>query len=306
MSNVFKALEKAERERGKEREPKIDLPPLPEDPETPRREEVALERRMIEETGLPQIITSVQQTSQVGEQFRKLRSQILKFKGPDSPRTIMVTSAMNSEGKTFVAVNLAAGIARELHMQALLVDCDLRNPSVTGLFDLPKMKGLSDYLAGDGASRDAILKTRMEKLELLPAGRIQENPTELIGSKKMEVLLEELKAEQSNRYIVLDSTPILATTEPEVLARLVDGIVFVVRAGVTPRETIQQAMRSIGKEKVIGVVLNDLVFKSSALNSRYFGSDGYYYRYGYGYGKKGSENNKKWWQKIVRRNPEKV
>ena len=108
MSKIFRALEKAERERGKEREPKIDLPPLPEDPETPKREEVALERRLVEETGLPQIITSFQQTSQVGEQFRKLRSQILKFKGPDSPRTIMVTSAMNSEGKTFVAANLPA------------------------------------------------------------------------------------------------------------------------------------------------------------------------------------------------------
>ena len=98
----------------------------------------------------------------------------------------------------------------------------------------------------------------------------------------MEAFIQELKSQQSNRYIIFDSTPILATTEPEVLGRLVDGIIFVVRAGLTPRETIQQAIRSLEKEKILGVVLNDLDFKSSALHSRYFGSDGYYYKYGYG------------------------
>ncbi len=300
MSKIIKALEKAERERGKEREMKIVLPLPPEDHESPKREEIFSERRMVEEVDVPRLITSFQQSSQAAEQFRKLRSQILKFKSPDSPRTIMVTSAMNSEGKTFVAANLAAGIARDLHTQALLVDCDLRNPSLTDLFNLPRTKGLSDYLAGDGGPHDHIVRTGLEKLSVLSAGSMQENPTELIGSKKMGAFLQELKSQESSRYIVLDSTPILATTEPEVLARLVDGVVFVVRAGFTPRETIEQAIRSIGKEKIIGVVLNDLVFKSSALQSRYFGSDGYYYRYGYGKNK--GNNNRKWWRKILRKN----
>ena len=283
MSRIFKALEKAERERGQERELRADSPPPPDTPGEPEQGKVSLERITGEEiVSVPQWIASFKQNSQAAEQFRKLRSQILKLSSPDSPRSIMVTSAMNGEGKTYVAANLAAGIAKHLHAQALLVDCDLRNPSLSEWFNLPKAKGLSDYLAGEGAPLEYFFKTGLEALSVLPAGNLRENPTELVGSRKMEAFLKELKAQQSNRYIILDSTPILATTEPEVLARLVDGVIFVVRAGAVPRETIQQALRSIGKEKIIGVVLNDLVFKSSGLNSRYFGSDGYYDGYGYG------------------------
>ena len=180
-----------------------------------------------------------------------------------------------------------------------MVDCDLRNPSLSEWFDLPKSKGLSDYLTGNGHPHEYILKTGLEKLSVLPAGGVQENPTELIGSKKMDALIRELKSQQNNRYIILDSTPILATTEPEVLGRLADGIIFVVRAGLTPRETILQALQSLEKEKIIGVVLNDLDFRSSALHSRYFGSGAYYYKYGYG--KSNHNSKKKWWQQWSRK-----
>ncbi len=98
----------------------------------------------------------------------------------------------------------------------------------------------------------------------------------------MEALVHELKSRYPDRYVIFDSTPLLATTEPEVLGKLVDGIIIVVRAGVTPRETVKQAIASLEKEKILGVVLNVVEFKSSGLFSRYFGSDGYYYRYGYG------------------------
>jgi Mrp family chromosome partitioning ATPase len=97
----------------------------------------------------------------------------------------------------------------------------------------------------------------------------------------MEALIQELKERYNDRYIILDSTPMLATSEPEVLSKLVDGIVFVVRAGVTPRETIKQAVSTLEKEKILGVVLNDLQFKSSGLTNRYFGSDDSYYGYRY-------------------------
>ncbi len=303
MSRIFKALEKAERGREKDKGLRIGFPAALVAPDRAEHERAGLERIVTEQMGeTPLWMVSLQQNSQAAEQFRKLRSQILRLGTPDSPRTIMVTSAMDGEGKTFVAANLAAGIARHLHAQALLVDCDLRDPSLSEWFNLPKTKGLSDYLAGDGVPSEYVLTTGLEKLSVLPAGNLRENPTELVSSNKMEAFLEELKSRQNNRYIILDSTPILATTEPEVLARLVDGIIFVVRAGNVPRETIQQAIRSIGKEKVIGVVLNDLVFRSPALNSRYFGSNGYYrYGYGYGYGKKKTESKKKWWQRFLRK-----
>jgi Mrp family chromosome partitioning ATPase len=110
----------------------------------------------------------------------------------------------------------------------------------------------------------------------------------------MEALVHELKSRYRDRYVVFDSTPLLATSESEVLAKLVDEIIVVVRAGSTPRETVNQAIASLEKKKILGLVLNDVEFKSSGLTSRYFGSDGYYYRYGYGYGKRGPKPQRRW------------
>jgi exopolysaccharide/PEP-CTERM locus tyrosine autokinase len=206
----------------------------------------------------------------------------------------MVTSATSGEGKSFVAANLAIGIAHDFHSHALLVDCDLRNPTLAHWFGLENNKGLADYLMGDGNVSELISKTEVERLTLLPGGKAQENPTELIGSRKMEALVHELKSRYRDRYVVFDSTPLLATSESEVLAKLVDEIIVVVRAGSTPRETVNQAIASLEKKKILGLVLNDVEFKSSGLTSRYFGSDGYYYRYGYGYGKRGPKPQRRW------------
>jgi exopolysaccharide/PEP-CTERM locus tyrosine autokinase len=199
----------------------------------------------------------------------------------------MVTSATAGEGKTFVAANLAAGIAHDLHFHALLVDCDLRNPSLSQWFGVQNGHGLSDYLVGRRQLPELLMKTEMEKLSILTGGSAQEKPAELIGSRKMEALIHELKSRYNDRYIIFDATPLLVTTEPEVLARLVDGILIVVRANVTPRETVKQAIASLDPKKILGFVLNDVEFKSSGLSSRYFGSDGYYTKYGYG--KRGTE-----------------
>lgn len=298
MSEIYEALEKAARQREKEKELVQDLPSADERLEIPETQEIRVDPEGAKQAVISrQLIAFSQPGSLAAEQFRKLRAQLLKFKHADSPKTIMVTSAMNGEGKTFVAANLAAGIANDLQTRALLVDSDLRNPSLSQWFDFPVSAGLSDYLLGKGVPQNYIFKTGLEKLSLLPAGTLQENPTELIGPKKMETLIRELKSLGSNRYIIFDSTPILATTEPETLGRLVDGIILVVRAGVTPREAIQQAFRSLEKEKIIGLVLNDLTFKSPTLHARYFGANGYYYRYGYG--RKGPADSKKWWQKLL-------
>jgi protein-tyrosine kinase len=227
------------------------------------------------------LVSLFQPGSLGAEQFRKLRTHLLKLNMPDSPKTIMVTSAADGEGKTFVTANLAAGIAHDLHFHALLVDCDLRNPSLSQWFGVQNGHGLSDYLVGRGQLSELFMKTEMEKLSILTGGSVQEKPTELIGSKKMEALVHELKSRYNDRYIIFDTTPILTTTEPEVLARLVDGILIVVRAGVTPRETVKQAIASLDPKKILGFVLNNVEFKSSGLYSRYFGSDGYYTKYGY-------------------------
>jgi exopolysaccharide/PEP-CTERM locus tyrosine autokinase len=279
MSKIYQALEKAEKESEarlkKKFYPVIEPEEIRVDPpeEIPRPK---MPERMI--SNLP-LVTVSEPGSLVAEQFRKLRTYLIKLRILESYRTIMVTSAMDNEGKTFISTNLAAVIARDLHAHVLLIDCDMRKPSLLEYFGLPMRKGLSDYLVGKESVAQFILKTEIDKLSLLPGGSIPDNPSELIGSERMETLIQELKSRYQDRFLILDSTPLLATTEPEVITKLVDGILIVVRAGVTPRETIQQALQTMDREKIIGVVLNDVTFKAPGLYSRYFGSNGYYYRY---------------------------
>jgi protein-tyrosine kinase len=238
------------------------------------------------------LVTFYEPDSVASEQFRKLRTQLLRLRLPQPPKTILVTSARAGEGKTLISANLAAVIAHEFSAHALLVDSDLRNPSLGNWFGISNGYGLSDYLVGRKEIPELLFKTEIERLRILLGGTLQDNPTELIGSARMESLIKELKSRYNDRYIIFDSTPLLATAEPEVLSRLVDGILIVVRAGETPRETVKQAISSLEKEKILGVVLNDLQFKSSGLTNRYFGSSDSYYGYRYSEKKRGSKNGK--------------
>ena len=268
-----------------EKKPSLALEPKEERTE---RDKVVHKPTRPDRMGSFRPLVSLFQPGSLGaEQFRRLRTHVLKLNISDPPKTIMVTSATAGEGKTFVAANLAAGIAHDLHFHALLVDCDLRNPSLSQWFGVQNGHGLSDYLVGRRQLSELLMKTEMEKLSILTGGSAQEKPAELIGSRKMEALIHELKSRYNDRYIIFDATPLLVTTEPEVLARLVDGILIVVRANVTPRETVKQAIASLDPKKILGFVLNDVEFKSSGLSSRYFGSDGYYTKYSYG--KRGAE-----------------
>ena len=263
MGKMFDALQKAERERIQE----------------PQEESV---KTTSDDTILDnKLVSFFQPGSIVAEQFRKLRTFLFRPSLQNPPKTILVTSAFSGEGKSLVAINLAICIAIELQSHALLVDCDLRNPTLSRWFGMKESKGLSDFLLGQAELPDLLVKTQVDKLSLLCGGSSQDNPVELIGSKKMETLVEELKSRYSDRYIILDSSPVLATTEPNVLDKMVDGILLVIRAGETPRESVQQAVKLLKTEKIIGAVLNDMEFKSPALHSRYFGTDSYYYNYGY-------------------------
>lgn len=294
MSKIYKALEKAEKER--ERGAMKETPLLVEVQEEEKKErQKSIPVFPVEAGGVSdqRLVTFSQRGSLAAEQFRKLRTYLLRHRSLEFTKTIMVTSATSSEGKSFVSANLAGGIATDLHAHALLVDCDLRNPTLSQWFGGQNgRKGLSEYLTGNVKIPELLIKTEVERLSVLCGGAIQDNPTELIGSNKMEALVHELKSRYPDRYVIFDATPLLATTEPEVLGKLVDGIILVVRAGVTPRETVKQAIANLEKEKILGVVFNVVEFKSSGLFSRYFGSGDYYYRYGYG--KSGAKPQSRW------------
>jgi protein-tyrosine kinase len=297
MSKIHKALERAQSEREGGEAPQAERPvafipgvkeQIPEPPPM-RTPEPRVTEKVVSDHRL---VTFYEPDSVASEQFRKLRTQILRLHIPRPPRTILVTSSTAGEGKTFVAANLAAGIAHDFQAYSLLVDSDLRNPSLGKWLGIHNGYGLGDYLVGKKEIPELLIKTEVERLKVLLGGTLQDNPSELIGSGRMEALIKELKERYSDRYIVFDSTPILATSEPEVLCKLVDGIIFVVRAGVTPRETVKQAISALDKDKILGVVLNDLKFRSSGLTNRYFGSDDSYYGYRYAKNRKGGGNGR--------------
>jgi exopolysaccharide/PEP-CTERM locus tyrosine autokinase len=206
------------------------------------------------------------------EQYKMLRSQLLFPVERSAPRTILVTSAIPGEGKSVVAGNLAVSIALRKQEHALLIECDLRRPSLCNIFGLSNCTGLSDYLHEEVELSNILCKTAIEKLTLLPAGRLTGNPHELITSKRMMELLKEVRNRYEDRYIILDSPPAQVAAETRVLSQFVDGIVLVVRCGKSSRKVIQESLKQLEEDKLFGVVLNCYEGKyTSAYSYEYYG-----------------------------------
>jgi protein-tyrosine kinase len=277
MSRVYRALEKVEEERRQMlEEPSLKVV---EEKAVLKKEGPSLEFReeKIEKLGLPPKevapVLIVPPHSFSGEAFRKLKTQIFLHPG-NSPRTILVTSAAPQEGKTLVAVNLAVAISKEIHSNAILVDGDLRRPGIH-LEKSMSAKGLSHYLSDGIPLSEVLVKSEIEKLQIILAGASTRKSSELIRSKKMEELLKLLKEFGDNTYVVVDSPPIMATSDPSLLSKMVDGIILVVRAGYTTRESVQSAIKSIDRQKIIGVVFNQIDIRPSTYFSEYYR----YYQY---------------------------
>lgn len=284
MSRVFRALEKAEKEKQERVRGERPLKVLKE--RAASREETILKyskekvggrEEKVEEPKLPSQEAApmlvVPPNSFAADQFRKLKTQIF-LRLPNPPHSILVTSAAAHEGKTMVAFNLAITISQEIHKKSILIDGDLRRPSIyTEKYQ--NSKGLSNYLS-DGASLSEILiDSETEDIRIITAGPPSEIASELMGSKKMEELLTSLRKLEDNTYIIIDSPPIIAASEPTLLSKMVDGIILVVMAGRTPRESIRRAAKLIDPQKIIGVVFNQIDVKPSSYYSRYK----YYYHY---------------------------
>ncbi len=223
---------------------------------------------------------SVLRSGEAVECFRTLRTRVLYPSNGKTPRSLLVTSSSPGEGKSFVCANLGVLLAQGIREHSLIVDCDLRNPSMHNLFGLKNDIGLVDYLSDRKELLGLIRKTGVDKLSLLPAGEIPENPAELLGSARMLQLAGELVDRYDDRLIILDSPPLQAAAETAILAKHVDGVVLVVRWGGSQREYVQNLVELIGKDKIVGVVFNGK--KVNRVESFLFGSrqDMYHY-YGY-------------------------
>lgn len=224
------------------------------------------------------IVTPDQGRTQIAEQFRVIKRPLLTNafnRGPGMIRNgnlIMVTSALAGEGKSFCTVNLAMSIAMEMDRTVLLVDADVARPTVPKILGLGTEIGLLDILQDEKLDlADVLIKTNIEKLTLLTAGRRHSHSTELLASQSMADLLKEMAERYADRVVIFDSPPLLLTSEARVLAGQMGQIVLVVEAETTSQQAVKETLRQIESCDVVNLIYNKA---RSFSGGEYYG---YYY-----------------------------
>lgn len=206
------------------------------------------------------IITPEDQKNTITEQFRVIKRPLLMNsfnKEVKNGNLIMVSSSLAGEGKSFCAVNLAMSIAMEMDHTVLLVDADVARPMVPKILGLETDKGLLDVLLDDKLDMtEVLIRTNIEKLSILTAGRPHPNANELLASQSMGLLLQELVQRYEDRIIIFDSPPLLQTSEARVLASQMGQIVLVVEAEKTTQQTVREALRQIETCDIVNLVYN--------------------------------------------------
>jgi len=210
--------------------------------------------------------------SSASESYRGIRTSILFSSAESAPQVLLISSAAPKEGKTITAANLAVVMA-QANGKTIILDCDLRRPTMHRLFGISKDMGVSNLLVGGGSAKEAIIHTRIPNLDIIPCGTIPPNPSEILGSARMLTLLNGLR--KLYAHILIDSPPSTAVTDAVVLSKSVDGVVMVVRTGYTAREIVKNGMAQFGAvgAHILGAVLNGVDMR---------GNGYYYYQYYYG------------------------
>jgi protein-tyrosine kinase len=190
------------------------------------------------------------------EQFRTLRSRLYQMRSDQPLRTILVTSAIPAEGKTFVASNLAQSIIRQPDRRVLLIDADLRCARLHVPFGAPQAPGLTDYLRGKADEAAIIQRGQEGNLCLIAGGGEVSNPSELLSNGRLKSLLDRFTPLFD--WVILDSPPCLPVADASVLAGFCEAVLLVVRAGSTPSELSQKAIQELRGRNLLGVVLNGI------------------------------------------------
>jgi capsular exopolysaccharide synthesis family protein len=205
------------------------------------------------------------------EQFRTLRSRLYQIRAVRSLRTLLVTSSVTGEGKTFVTSNLAQSIVRQPDRRVLVIDADLRCARMHTHLGAPSSPGLTDYLRGDADEMAVIQHGQEGNLCLIAGGGEVTNPSELLLNGRLKKLLDRLTPIFD--WVILDSPPCLPVADATILADSCDGVILVVRAGSTPSQVAQRACQEMQGKNIVGVVLNAVEEDSYEA----------YYAQGYGY-----------------------
>ena len=201
------------------------------------------------------------------EAYRSLRSNIEYSSFDDEYRAIVVTSSVPGEGKSTTSGNLALSLAQSGN-KVLLVDCDMRKPSIHKKFKISNMSGTAELLLRKESFED-VANCYNENLTIITAGKIPPNPSEMLSSRAMTAFIKEMKKEF--KYIILDTPPLQAVTDAQVLSTKADGVLLVVRAGSTKKDAVLNSVDLIEKVhgKIIGTVLNGVENKKN--NYYYYG-----------------------------------
>jgi len=191
-------------------------------------------------------------------EFRRVLYNLNGVPPNGGKKAVLVTSSMLAEGKSIVSAFMALTSARFKNRKTLLIDFDLRRPMVHKLFSVPLENGISDILAKGIASRNVIKKTSIDNLDLLTAGKVMPNPSELFSGPAIHRIIEEMKFYYD--LILVDSPPLLPVMDPMILLEELDGAVLVVKAGSTQKEIVRRArdLLATQKDKIAGVVINNL------------------------------------------------
>jgi protein-tyrosine kinase len=209
------------------------------------------------------------------EQFRTLRSRLYQLRGNQSLRTLLVTSAVPGEGKTFVTANLAQAIVRQPDRRALIIDADLRCARLHLPLGAPTSPGLTDYLRGEADEMSVIQHGQDGNLCFIAGGSDVTDPSELLSNGRLKKLLDRVTPVFD--WVILDSPPCVPVADASILADLCDGVLLVVRAGSTPSDVAERARQELQGKNVVGVVLN-------AVDEAGMYGSAYYQGYGYSYG----------------------
>jgi protein-tyrosine kinase len=205
------------------------------------------------------------------EEFRSLRSKLFQMRTKTPLKTLLISSALPGEGKSFVSTNLAQAFARQRGGRTLLIDGDLRKPRVHDILGAPSLPGLYEYLSGAATEAEIIQKSDHDELYFIPAGRVNSTAAELIGNGRMKLLLDKL-APLFN-WVIVDSSPVIPVSDATRLAELCDGVLMVLRAGSTPQNLAERAKKEFHHARLLGVVLNYVAKRENP-----------YYKYSYSSG----------------------
>lgn len=232
--------------------------------------------------------------SPVTEAYRQIRTN-LQYTAVDQPaKTVMVTSASAGEGKTTTAANLAIVMA-QAELKTIIVDADLRKPTLHHIFQISNLTGLTDLLSSNHAEfGDQVKETGIENLRVITSGALPPNPSEILGSQRMMKLLQNLK--ENADVIILDVPPVLAVTDPIVMSTKVDGVVFITKANRTRRDSINQAKQRLDQvgAKILGAVLNEASGKASHYHQYYSRSQQQQASH-----LSGAAALRRWWQRLL-------